>query len=150
MVGNVPQKNYVCKVLIRKFPSNLRSSERSGAQSHHAGFQMAMKYGSKPEVQAYAKSVCSKTGTQADNFGTTLTLMQTRPSFDGGEATIRNIISLAQVLGVVADVVVDPSYPLGGSFSAEALTAGYILMADDDPRWNILIPRGDWDLYNPD
>lgn len=71
-----------------------------GAHGHHAGVQI-LKYASHPDVKAYIEDGLAH---GADHFNTTITL-------DAYTNQIDSIIETAQMLGYVADKVVDPTYP---------------------------------------
>lgn len=136
---------YVCKVLVRELRSTLCMG-KGMAQSHHAGFQLAMKYGNREEVKAYASSKCPYTGQVADNFGTTITLQAVNKY--NTEMQIRNIVENARKLGFISDIVNDPSYPLPDGLIAEVVTMGYVLGPVGDPAFEMLIPKTGWELFS--
>lgn len=70
------------------------------AHAHHAGVQI-LKYSDHPDVKAY---IADGIANGADHFNTNITL-------DAHPKQIDAIIETAQMLGYVADKVVDPEYP---------------------------------------
>jgi len=71
-----------------------------GAHAHHGGVQI-LKYHNHPDVQAYIDDGIEH---GAEYFNTTITL-------DAYTKQIDTIIKTAQMLGYVADKIVDPTYP---------------------------------------
>lgn len=128
---------YICKVFMNKLPSNISASLNSGAQQHHAGVDMVFKFYDRPEIKEYCKN----------GFGTTIVLEESDVSLNGSEEKIIETINFAKSFDYVAGLIYDESYPIGGKYTLNLLTCGYILADKDDEIWNF--NKNHWKLFKP-
>lgn len=147
----IKQKDIRCYVLVRNDLPSLNAG-KAAAHTHHAGVQMVAKYFNNEMVKEYI-SVGIQQG--ADHFNTTIILSADLKQID-------TAVNIAKKIGLVADLVVDPSYPflidkeitsfvsndviitssiMNGQVLAlrNEITCGYILGYADDPCFRSLI-----------
>lgn len=91
---------FVCYVLARNDLQSMNPGKLA-AQVHHCGVQMMAKYPREQIVKNYIEQGISQ---GADSFNTTIVLAANCEK-------IQNIIKIAKKLGIVCDLLVDPTYP---------------------------------------
>lgn len=133
----------ICKVYVRHLPHTMNPGKLA-AQVHHAGVQMLAKYSPDDRIKEYLNSICPASNTSGDGFGTTIVLEAINKFNTEGQ--IRNLIEHARQVKLLADVVVDPSYPLEDGLWLPALTCGWVL-ADKDHTF-FKVTDGNWKLHD--